>query len=140
MAGHETLNSNRKISLGSNRNFGLVFCIAFLLVALWPAIRHAEGVRWWALGVSVIFLGLALFADAVLAPLNRLWFRLGMALHAIVSPIVMGLLFYCAVTPVAFALRLVGKDILRLSRSKTNSYWIERAPPGPAQGSMKQQF
>ncbi len=140
MAGHETLKSNRKVELGSNRNFGLVFSAVFAFLAVWPLIRHGEAIRWWAFGVAAIFLGLALFADHLLAPLNRLWFRFGLMLHSVVAPIVMGLLFYCAVTPVAFVIRMMGKDILRLSRTDDKSYWIERTPPGPAKNSMGQQF
>lgn len=140
MAGHETLKSNRKVELGSNRNFGLVFSGVFALLAFWPMIRHGEAVRWWALGLSAAFLGVALVADHLLAPLNKLWFRFGLLLHSVVAPLVMGLLFYGAVTPVAFVLRAMGKDILRLSRGDEKSYWIERAPPGPAKNSMGQQF
>lgn len=140
MAGHETLKSNRKVELGSNRNFGLVFSGVFAFLAVWPLIRHGESIRWWALAPSVVFLGLALFADHLLTPLNKLWFRFGLLLHSVVAPLVMGLLFYGAVTPVAFVLRLTGKDLLRLSRNDEKSYWIERAPPGPAKNSMGQQF
>lgn len=140
MAGHETLKSNRKVELGSNRNFGLVFAGVFAVIALWPAFRHAEPVRWWALVVGAVFLGLALFADHLLAPLNKAWFRFGLLLHSVVAPLIMGLLFYCAVTPVALVLRVMGKDLLRLKRSDEKSYWIERAPPGPAKNSMGQQF
>ncbi len=140
MAGHETLKSNRKVELGSNKNFGLVFSGVFALLAFWPLIRHGEAIRWWALCLSAVFLGLALLADHLLAPLNKLWFRFGLLLHSVVAPLVMGLLFYGAVTPVAFVLRAMGKDILRLSRSDEKSYWIERTPPGPAKNSMGQQF
>jgi hypothetical protein len=140
MAGHETLKSNRKVELGTDRNFGLVFAGLFILVGLWPALRHAEPVRWWALGLGGVFLALALRAAYLLAPLNRLWFRFGLLLHSVMSPLVMGLLFYGAVTPFGIVLRLLGKDLLRLSRSDAESYWIERAPPGPAKDSMGQQF
>jgi predicted membrane metal-binding protein len=140
MAGHETLKSSRKVELGSNRNFGLVFAGVFAVLAVWPLIRHGEAVRWWALGLSAAFLGVALLAEHLLAPLNKLWFRFGLLLHSVVAPVVMGLLFYCAVTPVALVLRLMGKDLLRLNRSDEKSYWIERAPPGPPKNSMGQQF
>jgi hypothetical protein len=140
MAGHETLKSNRKVELGSNRNFGLVFAGVFAVLAVWPLIRHGEAVRWWALAPAAVFVGLALYADHLLAPLNKLWFRFGLLLHSIVSPLVMGALFYGAVTPVALVLRLMGKDILRLKPSDAESYWIERTPPGPAKNSMGQQF
>lgn len=134
------LRSSRKLSVSSNRSFGLVFAGFFAAVALWPAIRHGEAVRWWALGVGAIFAGLALFRDDALAPLNRLWFRLGLALHAIMSPAIMGLLFFGAVLPIALVLRAFGKDILRLRHSDEPTYWILREPPGPPRNSMKQQF
>jgi Saxitoxin biosynthesis operon protein SxtJ len=140
MAGHETLRSHRKIKSGSDRNFGLVFAAVFALLGLWPAFRHAEPVRWWALGLGGVFLGLALFAAPLLAPLNRLWFRFGLLLHSVIAPLVMGLLFYGAVTPFALLLKFLGKDPLRLSRGDPESYWIERDPPGPAKNSMGQQF
>jgi predicted membrane metal-binding protein len=140
MAGHETLKSNRKVELGSNRNFGLVFAGVFTVLAVWPLIRHGEAIRWWALAPAAVFLGLALYADHLLAPLNKLWFRFGLLLHSIVSPLVMGALFYGAVTPVALVLRAMGKDILRLKQDDAKSYWLERTPPGPAKNSMGQQF
>lgn len=140
MAGHETLKSNRKVELGSNRNFGLVFAGVFAVLAVWPLIRHGEAIRWWALAPAAVFLGLALYADHLLAPLNKLWFRFGLLLHSVVSPLVMGALFYGAVTPVALVLRAMGKDILRLKQDDAKSYWIERTPPGPAKNSMGQQF
>lgn len=140
MASHETLKSNRKVELGSNRNFGLVFAGVFTILAFWPLIRHGEAIRWWALAPAAVFLGLALYADHLLAPLNKLWFRFGLLLHSVVSPLVMGGLFYGAVTPVALVLRAMGKDILRLKQDDAKSYWIERTPPGPAKNSMGQQF
>jgi hypothetical protein len=140
MAGHETLKSNRKVELGSNRTFGLVFAGGFAFLAIWPLIRHGEGVRWWELAVAAALLGVALRADHLLGPLNKLWFRFGLLLHSIVSPLVMGGLFFCAVTPVALMLKLTGKDLLRLRRNDAESYWIEREPPGPAKDSMGQQF
>jgi hypothetical protein len=119
MAGHETLKSSRKVELGSNRNFGLVFAGVFGILAFWPLIRHGEAVRWWAVAPAAVFLGLALYADHLLTPLNKLWFRFGLLLHSVVSPLVMGALFFGAVTPFAYALRLMGKDILRPAPPKT---------------------
>lgn len=140
MSSHEPLQSHRNIASGSNRNFGLTFAAVFLILAIWPLLRHGESPRWWALAVSMAFLGLALYAEARLAPLNRLWFKLGLALHSVVAPLIMGLLFYAAVTPMALVMRALGKDILHLRRNDAESYWRERAPPGPAAGSMKNQF
>lgn len=140
MAGHEALKSNRKVSASSNRSFGLVFAGVFLVIAFWPALRHGESVRWWAALVGLAFGGLGLFKEEALAPLNRLWFKLGLAMHAVMSPLIMGLLFYGAVLPVGLALKAFGKDILRLRPTSESTYWIVRDPPGPAKDSMKQQF
>jgi hypothetical protein len=140
MSSHEPLQSHRNVASGSNRTFGLSFAAVFFILAVWPWLRHGESPRLWAFVVSAVFLGLAIFAEALLAPLNRLWFKLGLALHSVVSPLIMGLLFYGAVTPMALALRALGKDILHLRRNDEKTYWCERAPTGPAAGSMKNQF
>jgi hypothetical protein len=114
----------------------------FALVSVSPLLHNPPAaVRWWALGIGVVFLTLAFLWTAPLAPLNRLWSKLGLLLFHIVSPVVLGLLFYLTVTPVGFLLRLFGKDPLRLRRdSAAKSYWILREPPGPAPESMKHQF
>lgn len=97
--------------------------------------------RWWALAVGVLFAGLALALPRTLAPLNRLWFLFGQLLHRIVNPIVMGLLFFCVLTPTALLMRLLGKRALALDfDAAARTYWIERRPPGPAPETMKRQF
>jgi hypothetical protein len=140
MAGHEALKANRKVVQGSNRSFGLVFAGLFMFVALWPLLRHGEAIRFWALAAGAIFGGLALFKESALAPADKLWFKLGLALHSVMSPLIMGLLFFGAVVPFGVVLRALGKDILRLRPSSASTYWISRDPPGPARNSMKQQF
>jgi hypothetical protein len=137
---HEDFSRKEDIKPSSDRNFGLVIATVFLLIALWPLIR-AEPVRWWALAVAAVFAALALLWTAALAPLNKCWTKLGVLLYRFVSPIVLGLLFYVIVTPVALLMRLLGKDPLRLRREPDAvSYWIDRMPPGPAPESMKNQF
>lgn len=140
MSSHEPLQSHRAVVSSSNRTFGLVFGAALAIIGIWPMIRHGQPPRFWALGASAVFLGLAVFAQERLAPLNRLWFKLGLALHSVVSPLIMGLLFYGAVTPMGLIMRFTGKDLLRLRRNNEASYWIRREPAGPASGSMKNQF
>jgi hypothetical protein len=140
MSNHEPVRSYREIATSSNRTFGLVFAGFFLLLAVWPWLRHGQPLRLWALAPSAVFLGLALFAEQYLTPLNRLWFQLGLKLHMVVSPLIMGLLFFCAVTPMGLLMRAFGNDLLALRRDEGGSYWIERNPPGPAEGSMKNQF
>ncbi len=102
---------------------------------------RGHSVRWWALGVSLLFLCSALAAPRVLHPLNLLWAKLAVLLHHIVSPAAMALVFFLAFTPMGFLLRAFGKDLLRLRRSPhADSYWIPRDPPGPPPETMIHQF
>lgn len=126
--------------LPSNRSFGLVFMAFFLIVALWP-LFSGGGVRIWSFWVSGVFAALALLLPAPLAPLNRLWFKLGLLLGRIVSPIAIGIVFFVVVTPMGILMRLAGKDLLRLRLDRgASTYWIPRTPPGPEPGSLKNQF
>ena len=137
---HEDLRRQGDVKRGSDRSFGFTFAVVFAVIALLP-LRHHLPVRWWAIAVALAFAVAALAAPRVLAPLNNLWAKVGDLLHKITTPIVMGLLFFGAMTPVAAILRLMGKDPLRLKRdSKISSYWIERRPPGPAPDSLNQAF
>ena len=92
------LQGNTEVKMGSERGFGIVFAIVFLIIALFPLLGDG-GVRLWSVGVAAVFGGLAFLAPKVLTPLNRLWFKFGMLLSRIVSPIVMGILFFVTVTP-----------------------------------------
>jgi hypothetical protein len=137
---HEDFNRQEEIKPSSDRSFGLIVATFFLIITFWPLI-HAEPIRWWALGVASVFAALALLWTAALAPLNRLWTKLGLLLYRIVNPVVMVFLFYVTVTPIALFMRMLGKDPLRLRRDPdAASYWIHRTPPGPAPESMKNQF
>ena len=137
---HEDFSRKEHVKASSDRSFGLVMAAICLIIALWPLI-HAEPVRWWALGLAAVFAALAFIWTAALAPLNKLWLKFGLLLHTVVSPIVLGFLFYVTVTPIALLMRLLGKYPLRLRRDPdAASYWIERTPPGPAPESMKNQF
>ena len=129
------MKSNSKIITPSNRSFGLVFFIVFLIVALWP-LKSGEDLRLWSLTLSIIFLILGIFNSKLLTPLNKLWIKFGMFLGLIVSPIVMGIVFFSVVTPIGFFMRIMGKDLLRL-KSKKNTYWIDR---DNIKSSMKKQF
>jgi hypothetical protein len=137
---HEDFSRRENIKPSSDSSFGLVIASMFLVVTVWPLV-HAEPVRWWALAVAVVFALLALTWTAALAPLNKWWTKLGLLLYRVVSPIVLGLLFYVAVMPVGLLMRVLGKDLLRLRRDpEAATYWIDRTPPGPASESMKNQF
>lgn len=139
MAGHESLQSHRQPKRGSNRAFGLVMGGFFLLVSLAPVLRHGPP-RLWALGLALILLVLAIFAADWLAPLNRIWFRIGMLLHGVVSPLILGLLYFVVLVPYAQVLRWRGHDSLRLRPSEAPSYWVTRTPAGPRAGTMSNQF
>jgi hypothetical protein len=124
----------------SNRTFGLVFAAFFALIALLPLVR-GHSLRRWPLPFSVLFLVAALAAPKLLAPLNRAWTGLGSLMHAVVNPLVLGILFYLVFTPFGWVLRRMGKDFLRLRPAPgAPSYWIPRQPPGPAPESMSRQF
>jgi Saxitoxin biosynthesis operon protein SxtJ len=140
MSVNEPIVSHRPTVMGSERGFGLVMAAFFLLVAVIP-ILHGGKLHLWALGFSAAFFLCAFAAPRLLSPLNRIWHRLGMALHAVINPIIMGLIFYGAIVPTGTVLRLLGKDLLRLTwKPDVKSYWIPREPPGPEPGSMSKQF
>ena len=125
------------VKISSNRSFGLVFFIVFLLIASYPIIYNGE-VRTWSLLISLIFLVLGLFNSKILSPLNKLWFKFGILLGKIISPLVMGIIFFFVVTPIGLIMRLMGKDVLNLKyNNKNKSYWIEKSGP---KSKMKNQF
>ena len=125
----------KDIKLPSNRNFGIVFFIVFLLIALWPLLNEND-LRIWSLILSLIFLLLGLINSKFLTPLNKLWFRFGLFLGNFISPIVMGFIFFFVVTPTGFIMKLFGKDILRLKKNES-TYWIKKDRDD---SSMKNQF
>lgn len=141
MSAHEDLSrqdENQKQS--SDRFFGLTFFVVFLIIALWPLLRHGP-IRLPFLGIALAFLGIALIAPALLGPLNRLWLKFGALLHTITSPIILGIMFFLVILPIGLIMRLLGKDFLRLKfDNSASSYWIRREPPGPEKNSLNRQF
>ena len=138
--GHESYERSEDVHGSSDRSFGIVFAVVFCVIGLLP-LAFGGGARLWSLGVGVAFLLVAVVAPAVLAPLNRLWLRFGLLLHRIVSPLVLGIMFFVVITPMALVMRALGKDLLRLRFDRAAaSYWIDRTPPGPPPESMKDQF
>ena len=126
-----------KIKISSNRSFGLLFFVVFLIVSLWP-LTHEGSIRIWSVIVSAVFLILGLINSRLLTPLNVLWFKFGMILGAVIAPIVMGIIFFLVVTPIGLLMNIMGKDLLNKRYSKKKeSYWIERDTPI---GTMKRQF
>ena len=137
---HEDFHRTEEVAAGSERGFGLVFFVFFVIVGVWPLLSGGAP-RPWSLGMAVAFLLVALIRPGLLSPLNRLWFLFGLLLHKIVTPIVMGLIFFLTVTPTGLIMRLMGKDLLhRRLDPKAKTYWIERQPPGPDPQSMRNQF
>ena len=131
------MTSNSKIKISSNRSFGLVFFVVFLIVALWP-LKYEEDIRLWSLVISIIFFILGVINSKLLTPLNMLWFKFGILLGSIVSPIVMGIVYFLVVTPIGVFMRFLGKDLLKMSKVKnTNTYWIQR---DKQKNTMKKQF
>ena len=124
----------------SDRGFGFVFAAVFAIIGCWP-FWHWLPPRWWALAIAAAFAAVALIRPQILHPLNRVWLALGRLLHRIVSPLIMGLVFFTVVTPTGWIMRARGKDLLSLRRRPDlNSYWIKRAPVGPESETMKNQF
>jgi hypothetical protein len=136
---HESFVREEGAAPGSDRTFGLVMAGALVLLALLNGWHR--GRLWpWETAVAALFLLAALLRPALLHPLNRVWMKLGLLLHKIVNPIVMGLLFYGTIWPTGVIMRLRGNDLLRLKREpSSSSYWIARSP-GPAPETMRDQF
>ena len=124
------------IKIGSNRSFGIVFFVVFLIIATYPLINGDE-LRLWSLIVSIVFLFLGLVNSKILNPLNKLWFKFGIFLGKIISPLVMGIIFFLVVTPIGLLMRLLNKDLLNLKFNNNNTYWIEKTEP---KSKMKNQY
>jgi len=124
------------VKIGSNRSFGFVFSILFFLIASYPLTQGGE-LRIWSVIICLIFLILGLINSKTLTPLNKLWFKFGVFLGTIVSPIIMGIIFFFVVTPIGLIMRVFNKDVLNLKFDKVKSYWIEKSGP---KSKMKNQF
>ena len=126
----------QKIKLPSNRNFGIVFSIVFLIISLWPMVSQND-IRMWSLIISGIFLVLGLINSKLLLPLNKIWFKFGILLGNFIAPIVMGVVYFMVVTPTGLIMRLLGKDILNLKKNNKDTYWIEK---DNSNSDLKNQF
>ena len=120
----------------SNKSFGIVFFLVFLLIGIYPLLSSND-VRFWSLLISLIFLILGLMNSKILTPLNKYWFKFGIILGKIISPIVMGVIFFLVVTPIGLIMRVLKKDILNLKFNELDTYWIEKKGP---KSMMKNQF
>lgn len=139
---HESFSAHHELPIkgSSNRSFGLIFAAFFCIIGLLPLFTRGE-VRPWALVVAAVFAVIAITVPSILTPLNKAWMQLGLLLHRVVNPIVLGLMFLIAIVPIGLLMRLVGKDLLNLKFSRdASSYWIVREPKGPDPRSLNRQF
>ena len=135
------VSSHTEVKMGSERSFGIVFGIVFVIIAAWPWMMHGGSIRIWALVVAAVFIALAYIAPDVLKPLNKAWFKFGMLLSKIVAPIAMGIIFFLTVTPIGLIRRMRNPDPLNQEfDTQADSYWITRETEETAPNSMRKQF
>ena len=127
---------HKNIKIGTNRSFGIVFFLVFLFISIYPILKDGN-IRIWSLAIAIIFLLLGIANSKLLSPLNELWFKFGLLLGQIVSPLIMGLIFFVVVTPIGIIMRLSNKDLLNLKYNKNKTYWIKKSGP---KSKMKNQF
>ena len=127
---------SEQIKISSNKSFGIVFFVVFFLIGIYPILNNQE-IRFWSIIISLIFLILGILNSKVLTPLNFAWFKLGLFLGKIVSPIIMFFIFFIVVTPIGILMRLLKKDLLKLKYNKDDTYWIEK---NDIKSNMKNQF
>ena len=120
----------------SNRTFGILFFLVFLVIGIWP-ITNGEYLRWWSIIISLIFLFLGIINSKILTPFNKIWIKIGELLGRVIAPIVMAIIYFFIITPMAILLKLLRKDLLRIKFSSVTTYWIKRDKKF---GSMKRQF
>ena len=131
------MNNKSNIKMGSNRGFGLVFFVVFLILGLWP-VKSGGDINILLILISLVFLFLAIIKSKFLTPLNKLWFKFGIKLGAIIAPIVMGVVFFLVVTPIGIIMKITGRDLINKKINKNiKTYWLNRKK---AVGSMKRQF
>ncbi len=128
------MNDNK---ISSNKSFGIVFFIVFLIISIYPLIIYDGNIRIWSLIVSIIFLILGLLNSKILTPLNFIWYKFGLLLGKIISPLVLIMVFFFVVTPIGIIMRILGKDLLNLKFNNKKTYWVQKSEP---KSSMKNQF
>ena len=122
--------------MGSNKNFGLVFFFVFLVISFYPLINDKE-IRIWSIFVAIFFLILGVLNSPILTPLNKIWYKFGIILGKVISPLIMGVIFFLIVTPTGIFMRILKKDLLNLKYNNKSSYWILKRGP---KSKMKNQF
>jgi hypothetical protein len=137
---HENLDRVEETKVSSDRSFGVVFAIVFLVVGIWTILGE-QSVGWYFITSAILFFIVAITFPSLLGPFNRAWFKFGLLLGRAVNPVILGFVFFLVVTPMGIARRLLGKDSLHLKpKPNLKSYWIDRNPVGPKLGSMTKQF
>ena len=126
----------RKIKISTNKSFGIVFFLFFLIISLFPLFKNGD-IRIWSLIIAIFFLILGLLNSKALTPLNKLWFKFGILLGSFISPIVMAIVFFTVVTPTSLIMKALGKNLLNLKRDNKKTYWIEKSA---IKSKMKNQF
>ena len=126
----------KNIKISSNRSFGIVFFIFFLILSIYPLFKDGN-FRIWTLILSIVFLILGLLNSSILSPLNKIWFKFGILLGNFISPIVMGIIFFFVVTPTSIIMKILNKDFLNLKKNDKKSYWIKKSE---IKSKMKNQF
>ena len=127
---------NKDIKISSNKSFGIVFFIFFLILSIYPLFKDGN-FRIWTLILSIVFLILGLLNSSILSPLNKIWFKFGILLGNFISPIVMGVIFFTVVTPTSIIMKILNKDLLNLKKNDNESYWIKKSE---VKSKMKNQF
>ena len=128
--------NTQNIKISSNKSFGIVFFIFFLIIAIYPLINGGI-LNIWSLGISIVFLILGILNSKILTTLNKIWFKFGILLGKLVSPIVMAFVFFAVVTPISLIMKIFKKDLLNIKKNKNSSYWIDKSGP---KSKMKNQF
>ena len=124
-------------TLSSNRSFGILFFIIFLILGLWP-LKNGESFNYYFITISIVFLTLGLINSKFLSPFNKAWIKFGEILGLFIAPIIMAFVFFVFLTPTSFLVRIFGKDLLGIKfNKKKKSYWINR---NKKLGSMTKQF
>ncbi len=125
-----------QINKSTNKSFGIIFFIVFFLIGIYP-VFFEENIRIWSILISLVFLILGIFNSKILTPLNKIWFKFGILLGKIISPLIMAIIFFLVVTPIGIIMRVLGKDLLNLKKNTEDSYWIKKTD---LKSKMKNQF
>ncbi len=121
----------------SNRSFGLVFFIVFLVIAFWSFRGEYHQIKLLPFSLSIVFLILGLLNSKFLTPFNKIWIKFGELLGRIIAPLVMMFIFFIIITPLSLFIKLIGKDLINIKYTNAKTYWTKRSKD---LGSMKKQF